>query len=132
VVLGVAVPLHEERHLRVLGHVVDADLPPMEVEAVRAPAVPVCGGPAQALLEHGDVRHRDHPRQPTAARLGARLHSTPERCTLGGRMVERADDLEVAPVSERQDEVAGAERRMQPTVDERGAEPRADPLDAAG
>ena len=47
-------------------------------------------------------------------------------------MVERRDDLDVRPAGQRQDEVAGAEPRMQAPVAERCPERGADALDGVG
>jgi len=45
-------------------------------------------------------------------------------------VVERGDHLEVAPVGQRQHEVAGAEGRVQPAVGEPCTEARTEPLRA--
>jgi len=67
VVLGLDVPLDEERHLRVLGDVVDADLLPVQVHAVGPAAVAGCRLAAEPLLDGRDVVDGDRPGQPATA-----------------------------------------------------------------
>ena len=125
---GRARPLDEERQRRVVEQVEHADLAPGQVDAVGAAAVTVDGGPAEPRLDRGDVVDGDHPGQPAATGLGARLDRLAERRLVGGRVVQRRDDLEVDTVRQREHEVAGAEARVQTTVVESGTERRAESL----
>src|SRR5690606_20989871 len=54
---------------------------------------------------------------PAATGLGAGPHDLAEGGLVGARVVEDLDDLDVPLVRERQDHVAGAEARMQTTID---------------
>ena len=128
---GVALPLHEERQLRILGHVVDADLPPAQVEPVRPAPVPGGGGAAESFLDQRRCPRPGPPRPASRRRPRSRSRTARPngaRSTAGWSSVR--DDLQVAAVGERQDEVAGAERRVDAAVGERGAEPGAEPLHA--
>jgi hypothetical protein len=90
VVVGIAQPLHEERQLRVVHQVVDADLPPLQVDAVGPDPVPVDGRAAQPPLDRGDVVDRDHPPEPASAVGSPPPHRLTERRAIGGGVVERA------------------------------------------
>ena len=115
---GGALPLHEERQLRVGDQAVDADLPPLQLGPVGA--VPVAGRrlTAEASLDLGDVVDRDDPPEPAATQGGAGADGLAERRLVGGGMVENLDDLEVGRVGQREDHVASAETRVDAPVGE--------------
>ena len=94
--------------------------------------LPVHGLAAEALLDRGDVVDRDDPAEPAAAERGAGPDGLAERRLVGGRVVEHLDDLDVGAVGQRQDHVAGAEARVDATVDEVLAEQSPDALGGAG
>ena len=110
-------PLHEERQLRVGLQSLDPELLPAQLHSVRPVTVAVGRAAAEALLELGDVLDADHPAEPAAAGLGASLDRLPERGLVGGRVVETLDDLDIALVREREDDVASAEPRVDSPVD---------------
>ncbi len=116
------VPLHEERQLGVGDQAVDADLLPEQLGAVGAVPVALGRGPAEPLLDDGDVVDRDHPAEPATAEGGAGAHGLAERRLVGRGVVEHLDDLEVGAVGQRHDHVAGAEAGVHPAVGERAAE----------
>ena len=66
---------HEERQQRVDDHGVDADLPPVQLGAVRADPVPWRGWTIEPSLDRRDVVDGDHPAEPSAA--GARAPLAP-------------------------------------------------------
>ena len=126
----VALPLDEERQRRVVEQVEHPDLPPGQVDAVRPPAMAGDRRTSQPGLDRGQVVHGHDPREPATAGLAARLDRLPERRLVGSRVVERRDDLEVDAVREREQEVAGAEARVQPAVTKTRTECGAQPLRA--
>ena len=108
---------------------VDADLLPAQLGAVGA--VPVArdrrggrGGPRRRLMSSTATTQ---PSQPPPSG-GAGLHGLAERRLVGGRVVERLDDLEVGAVGERQGHVAGAEARVDAAVGELAPEQCPDAL----
>ena len=120
--------MDEEGQLRVLEQLVDADLPPAQVVAVRTPAVPLDGLASEAALDGRHLRHLDDPAEPAAAVHRALLDRATERCGVCGGVVECGDDLEVGATGEGEHEVAGAETRVDATVGEAGTEARSQPL----
>ena len=131
-VLAVGLPVDEERQLRVGHRVQDADLLPVQVVPVGPNAVTLHGLPAEPGLHLRHVRDRHDPAHPAAALVGPRAHRAAEGCAVGRGVVERGDDLEVGPASQREDEVAGAEARVQTAVGEGRTEGGPDPLDRVG
>ena len=86
--LGLDVPLDEERQLRVGLQALDAQLLPEQLDAVGAVPVAVDGLAAEACLEGPDVVDRDDPAEPAAAERGAGAHGLAERAPCprpGGR-----------------------------------------------
>ena len=106
---AIAPPLDEERKLRVFHDIEDADLLPGELDAIGANAVTGSSLAAQTLLDDGNVINGDNPAHPAAALVGTLLNGATEGCLVGGGVVERRDNLDVAPTGERKNEVAGAE-----------------------
>src|SRR3954469_14726409 len=96
--LRVALPLDEERQLRILRYVVDADLPPQQIEAVRTTPMPVRGGAAEPVPGRPDVLDSHCPGEPPATGGRTSLYCASERCTVDRGMVQRRDDLQVAPL----------------------------------
>ena len=131
-VLGVVLPLHEERQLRVGLQALDADLLPAQLVAVGPVAVALHGLTAETLLERGDVGDGDHPAEPAAAELRARAHGLAERGLVGGGVVEALDHLDVGACAERQHHVAGAEAGVDAAVEERFSEQVPQPSCGAG
>jgi len=126
--VGSAVPRNEEWQLRVVHQIQHADLPPGELLAIGANAMPGTGSTAKARLHGRHVRHAEHPAEPAAALGGPLLDGAPEGCLLCSGMVQSGDDLDVAPTGQGEDEVPGPERWVSPAIDERRPEVRADPL----
>ena len=109
--------------------VVEPDLAPGQVVPVRPDAVALDGGPPEPCLDGRQVVDRDDPAEPATAELGAPADRLTEGRSLGRRVVEGRDDLEVDPVLEREDEVAGAESRVPAAVGEGRAEGGSQTLD---
>ena len=122
VMLGTALPLHEERQLRVGLQALHAELAPAQLETVRSVPVSLYRLALKALLDGGDVVDRDHPSEPAAAGFGAGAYCLAERRLVGGRVVEHFDDLEVLPAGQGEHHVAGAEPRVDAAVAELLAE----------
>ena len=80
--------------------------------------LPLTAGRPSRVLEGTDVVDRHDPAEPAAAERRACLHGLAERCLVGGRVVERLDDLEVGAVGEREGAVARAEARVDAAVEE--------------
>jgi hypothetical protein len=70
-----------------------------------------------SLLQWSKIINCDHPTQPTSTLRRASPDRLPERCLVGRRMVENADQFEIVSVRQRQDPVAGAKTRMESTVE---------------
>lgn len=130
--LGRRLPLDEERQLRVREQPVDADLLPDELGAVGAVAVALDRLTAQARLDGSDVVDGDDPAHPAAAERRACAHGLAEGSLVGGGVVKDLHDLHVGVTGQRQGDVAGAEARVHPTVDEVRAEQPPDALGGAG
>lgn len=122
-------PLEEVGQLRVLQQFQQADLLPPQVEPVGADTVALGRGAAEAGLDRGDVVDGDHPTEPAAALGGAARDRLAEGCAVGGGVVECGDDLDLGAAAQRENEITGAEPRVNASVDEPGAEGRSDPLD---
>ena len=54
--------------------------------------------------------------------LGPAMNGLAERRLQSGGVVERTDNLDVAAASQRENEIAGAERRVAAAIDERSSE----------
>ena len=117
--LAGALPLQEERQLRVGLHALDADLLPLELEAVGPEPRARARRAAEPRLDRGDVVDGDDPAEPAAAERGAGAHRLAERRLVRGRVVEHRDHLHVGAAAQRQHEVAGAEPGVDAAVDER-------------
>ena len=79
--------------------------------------LPTTASRPEALLGLGQVVHGDRPAQPAAAALRAGPDRLPERRLVRRGVVQDLDDLDVALVPQREDDVAGAEPRVDPTID---------------
>ncbi len=131
-VLAVDLPLDEERQLRVVDEVEDADLTPGQLETVGPAAVAANRLATEALLDGGDVVDARDPAEPAAARFAAALDGLAERLDVGRRVVKVTDDLEVRAAGERQHEVARAEPGVEPSIGEASTERSAEALDGRG
>src|SRR4051812_17347245 len=111
-----ALPLDEERQLRVGEQPVHADLLPQQLAAVGQMSVAVGGLTAEPLLDHRDVVDRHDPAEPAATEGGSGPHGLAEGGLVRRGMVENLDDLEVRVAGERQNHVAGPETGVYTTV----------------
>ena len=78
--------------------------------------------PSEPLLDWADVIYGQNPTEPSAAMLGSAMNGLAEGSLQSCGVVERTDDLDLAAAGQRENEVAGAERRVAATVDERSSE----------
>ena len=121
-------PLDEVGQLRVGLQALDAELPPAELDPVGAASVAEHGVATEAGLDLGDVVDLDDPTEPAAAGLGPCPDGLAEGRLVAGGVVEHLDDLDVALVGERQDDVARPEARVNSPVDRRDADLRREAL----
>src|SRR3954447_5207933 len=126
VVLGQALPLHEERQLRVRLHPQHADLAPPQLDAVGPVPVALDGVASETRLDLAHVLDGHDPPEPAAAHTGPSPHRLAEGGLVRCRVVEDLDDLDVGSLGERQDHVAGSETRVDAAVVEVLAEQGAD------
>ena len=110
-------PLDEEGQLGVGLQALDPELAPAQLDAVGAVPVADDGLAAEPRLHLGDVVDLHDPPEPAAARLRARADDLAERGLVAGRVVEHLDDLDVALVGQRQDDVARPEARVDSPID---------------
>ena len=84
-------------------------------------------GASHALLDRSKIINRDHPTQPATALRRSCTDRLTERRLVSCRMIQNADDLDIMPVRQRQDPVAGAEPWMEPAVEKGHAQLRSEP-----
>jgi len=127
---AIAAPLDEERELRILHDIENADLLPRQLETVGTNAMAGARLSPKSLLDDGDIVDGDDPAHPAAALAGALLHGAAEGRLVGGRVIECRHDLDVAAAGQGENEVSGAEGGMTASVDESRAEVGADALNS--
>jgi len=111
-------PFDEERHLRIVDHVSDADLLPRQVDAIRAMPHAFDGGTAETFLHRSDVIDSNYPRHPSATEVGTTLDRLTEGEAIGCGVIQRRHHLEVATARQREYEVARPKTRVTATVTE--------------
>ena len=121
-------PGNEEWQLRIVDEIKHSDLSPLQVVAVRTPAVTVNRCATEARFDRRKVIDCDDPPEPTAARIRAIAYCATERCLFRRRMIKRRDDFDIRIANERQHEVLRSESWVSPTVEERGPEVGAEAL----
>src|SRR5437773_417622 len=96
------------------------------------PGVPL--GATHSTLTSSSGRSTGWPShaEPATAELGARAHGLAERCLVRRRVVEHLYQLEIGPVRQRHDAVAGAETGVHTTVLEVLTEKSGEALSGAG
>ena len=117
-----AIPVHEEGNFRSIQGVQDADLLPTQFDAVGTDTFPRRCLPSEPLLDWADVIDSENPAEPSAAMLGSAMNGLAEGSLQGCGVAERTDNLDVAAAGQRENEVAGAKRRVAATVDECSSE----------
>src|SRR4029453_8822371 len=71
---------------------------------------------SDALLDRRKIIDCDHPTQPTTTLRRSCPNCLAKRRLIGGRVIQDPDYLQIVPVRQWQDPVAGAEPRMEPAV----------------
>jgi len=77
---------------------------------------------AESLLGLGQIIDADHPTEPATAGLGTGTNGLAERRLVRSGVVKHLDDLDIAFVGERKNDVAGAEAGVNATIDGRHTE----------